>query len=165
MEPKKMGIAARSADTNWLVAQLLLIAVGETITYAALSAGLRRDVQGEARGVLQSARHIVEREERRLFDVIVDVGLKRADDLTVTRMSQRDGKHIARTSRRSLRRLATCADRANLGTDDRAQYDLTSATMGMVAHVTRPQTQKKLAAKVTPSMPTTSMLEALRESI
>jgi hypothetical protein len=163
MDTQKRGIALRSADTDWLVKRLMKVPTGETLSYDDLSKELGRNVRDEAYSCLQSARHIVERQEHRLFDVIRGVALKRVDDLGGLRIVGRDQKHIARTARRGVRRLGTCVDRDQLPNNDRQSYDLSAATLGMVAHVTRPQTQKKLAARVTASMPTTKALEALRD--
>lgn len=162
---QKRTINDRSAETSWLVKRLLALAVGESVTYKELSLGIGRDVQARGRSALHSARHIIEREEDVLFAVIPNVGLKRADDPTVLHGEERNVRHVARNSRRTVRRLGRGCNRNKLPLEDRAQYDVTIATSAMIAGALKPSVRKRLYAKVTADMPVPQLLEALKDAI
>lgn len=74
---KGHGKLAMSEDAIIIARRLRQVGVGETITYADLTALIERDVRGEARYCMTSAQRRVRREDGFLFAVVRTVGLRR----------------------------------------------------------------------------------------
>jgi|GEM_PF-3934064 len=73
---EKKPIKEVSADARLLYQRLAKMEVGDFVSYKELREIIGRDVQNEARGYLNTARLMCEREESKTFGVIINEGLK-----------------------------------------------------------------------------------------
>jgi len=109
-DKKKRGIQEMSGDTRLLYQHLVASEVGQVLSYAELGAVINRNVQGDARHILQSARNKALCDDGVVFDVVVNVGLKRLSDVEIATST---GEHhigrMRRTARRCVRQLACVA--------------------------------------------------------
>ena len=96
----------RSIDVQTLCRAMTDTQPGEILTYQQLSALIDKDIQGEARQALISARHIVERDMQIVFGTIHKEGLKRLSDTEIVMTGQQAVARIRRASHRGANRVA-----------------------------------------------------------
>lgn len=164
MGEMKRSIPELSVDTQVLMRALREVAVGETIAYADLSKLISRDVQGRARGLLNTARRRLELDEQMVFAPVIGEGLKREDDMGILAMGQRDIQHIRSTARKVTRRCAL-VDYDKLPAEAKRTHNVVLAQAGVLAYMTKAPVVKQLEKRV-PDVPSTSparVLEALKE--
>jgi hypothetical protein len=172
METVKMTATARaipelSVDTQTIERLLWDVPVGEVISYETLSKAIGRDVQRRARHILTSAVRRVQREKQMVFAAVNDVGLKRLSDSGVIGVGAQAVVEIGRKSRRTVKKLA-CAKYEALSKDEQTQHNVLVSQLGMLAHVTSANSQKKLEAKVEEAqakLPVAKMLDAIRATL
>ena len=94
-----------SIDTQVIVKLLSEMAgkEGQIITYAVMGQAVGRDLQRHDRHILESARRIVFRDHRLVFDTVVNAGLKLMTDEEVARSGERTTAHIRRSAKKQLR--------------------------------------------------------------
>jgi hypothetical protein len=106
-------IGVISVDALTLANLMSEVPVGAMITYGQLTSAIGRNVTEEARGVLDTARRKLQRDEKKVFGVIKGLGLKRLDDVETVQTGHAAISHIKRTAERSLERVM-CPDHATL---------------------------------------------------
>ena len=98
----KKTIGEAAAETRELMERLRTFKIGESIAYSELSRICGEDVQRRGRSRLNSARRIMEREDRMVFGVEKNVGLVRLADPEIVRGAASSSEHIRRTAKREL---------------------------------------------------------------
>ncbi|MHA1962750.1 MAG: hypothetical protein ACW99U_21385 [Candidatus Thorarchaeota archaeon] len=163
---RRKSIPELSVDTQVLIRRLAKVGIDETIEYKELSAEIRRDVQQEARGNLFTARHRLQVDEGMVFGAVFGVGLKRLDDTGILQTGMSDVKRIRNVSVRAGKRLSI-VDPESLNDADQREHLLLLSQFGVLAHVGKERTQRKLAEKIKPGnlMPASEMLEKIRETL
>jgi len=76
---EKKWIREASADARLMYQRLAEMDIGDFVTYEELNGIIGRDVQKEGRGFLNTARSMAEREDGKIFGVVINQGLKRLD--------------------------------------------------------------------------------------
>ena len=100
-------IGRSSIDAKALADALRKIAVGTTVDYKALTLAIGRDVTVH-RHLLESARRIVMRDDNMVFGTVLNIGLKRLDDVeTIAYVNQHRRKRIRSQAKKAFRELAT----------------------------------------------------------
>ena len=162
-ETRKRAIPELSADTIFLLKELMTAAVGETVTYEALSGVIGRDVR-EVRQRLHSAVRKARNEHGAVFEAVYNVGMKRCPDRDIIDASAAVRKRIRRAARVHLRKLAT-VDYAALDHDAKVAHCAEASILSAAAHVTDDARNRKLRARMaeTPQqLPVARSLEALK---
>jgi len=140
-------IHEKSNDTKVLEHVLGQAKVGQLVTYQELSAAIGRDVREFAYQSLFSARRALQNQQRIVFGVEANVGLKRLNDSGIVQSTEHDRKIIQRRARRTIDKLR-CAEFEKLTADEKRQHVTASAQMGAVAMFSSKNASKKIASKV-----------------
>lgn len=93
-----------SADAKVLSDLMRTMAVGSTLTYEAMSEALNRDVTAD-RGLIYTARGIVQREDRMVFDSVHKKGIKRLADTEIVSLGDRARFRVRRIARRAAQTI------------------------------------------------------------
>ena len=136
----------RSADTLLLMSALEKLDVGETMTYEDLTDVVKRSVQGSARHNLNSARKILERERRRVFGIIMGVGVKRLNDKEIAVSGVDTIKRVKRMASRGINRM-TCVIYEHLDNDSKIRFNTDASILGALAHISKGTSIKKIENK------------------
>lgn len=167
MTDERKALPELSVDTQVLIKRLSASTVGETITYEELSALIGRDVQNGARGFLATARRRLKRDERMVFAPVYKIGVKRLDDIGIVKAGQAGITHVRNHARRVTHTLLCLGNYDALPRGEQVAYNVTVAQAGMLAHITKTSTVKKIEQRV----PTTEdavpakFLEAIRDTL
>lgn len=137
-----------SADARLLYQRLAKMDVGDFVSYKELGEIIGRDVQNEARGYLNTARLMCEREENKTFGVIINEGLKCLNGSEIVNTAAFSIGHIKRTSRRSMRRLRCIEDLSALGNDEKIKLNAYASILGVMATMAKQKNIRKIEAKV-----------------
>lgn len=133
-----------SVDTRFLYDRMKKAQIGETIPYEELSDLIKRDVRHAARGHMQSARTMCERDDGIVFEAVQNVGLRRIGDSQMVDTAQSSLDHIRRTSRRIKQRLASVRDFNQLPAEKRFKHNALMSLAGAI----EAQTKHTAVAKV-----------------
>lgn len=157
-----------SIDTLALEQLLLTVAISDVIGYDRLSAAIGRDVQADARHLLRTARERVRRSQQMVFEPIVNVGLKRLDDVGIVGLGGVYRGRIRRLARRGTRKLVCVGDFAALPNELKVEHNVSMAQLGAVAHFTGESTTKKIAGGMEAShksLPLRECLDAMKVAL
>lgn len=102
-----------SPETQALSDALRAVSLGATITYAALSESIGRDVTGPARATLVSARRIVLRDFGAVFEVKRAHGLRRLKPDEAPDIGSAARRKIRRTSSRAMKSMHSVVNASN----------------------------------------------------
>lgn len=119
----------------------------DTIGYAELSAAIGgRNVQGRARGILNTARKNVERDHNLLIETVSKEGIRKSDALegTLTATIHR----IGRMSRRSSGRVVNACVNREIPNDTRVAVGVQLSLLGAIQQFTKPKAAKLIEGKV-----------------
>jgi hypothetical protein len=141
-------ISELSLDTRILVERLKALRHDEEVTYQELSELIGRSVQGEARHTLQSARRIVEREERIVTACVRNQSVKRlADAVVVTTVGVNARQGMRRKAARAIRKLVA-VDFPNLPNELKVKQNAEVSQLGALRVFAKDTAQRKIAAHV-----------------
>lgn len=142
-----------SPDTRRIADKFLSMQPGEQVTYAELNALIPgQNVQGRARGLMDTARRLVREEARIVIECVHGIGMQRLvnDDIPGT------GAHHTRAARRQCtvgsEKLA-CADFAALTSEKQSQLNAHMAIFGAIKLFTRASSFKRLEKASTDAAP------------
>lgn len=154
-----------SVDTQLLYRHLVEHEATEVpITYEELSELIGRDVQREARHLLQSARRRALKRDRIVFGTVTGVGLRRLSDEEVAATGESFLKRIRRTARRASETVTCVQDFEKLPADAKAKHNATLSLAGVLRHFTQPRRVLQLEEKVLDSshaLPTAETIKLL----
>lgn len=164
MATKSACIQEMHSDTRLLIAQLQKVTEGEIVTYEALSQMIGRDVRKSAYGCLGTAKKVLQRDYGIIFGVVVNEGLKRLPPALVVADSERAVKHIRKTARAGVQKLAT-VDLSRLTPEEKTNFNVRASHLGVFVAMTESNAVKKLeseVAKAQQSLPLAKTLEAFK---
>ena len=162
---KKRIIGEASIDSRMLYQRLAEMDVGEFISYSDLSAIIGRDVQGEARNCLNTARFICERENDKTFGVVRNEGLKCLSSSEVVLTALSSVEHIRRTSRRQIKRMRCVKDYDGLAPEEKIKFNTYTSILAVMTTMTKGSNIRKIEAKVEETqdqLPYAKALEAFK---
>ncbi len=165
MNEKSKPVREASVDARLLYQRLAKMNVGDFVSYKELGEIVGRDVQNEARGYLNTARLMCEREESKTFGVIINEGLKCLDGSEIVNTAAFSISHIKRTSQRSMRRLRCIEDLSALGNDEKIKLNAYASILGVMAAMAKQKNIRKIEAKVQETqeqLPYAKALEAFK---
>ena len=123
----------RKFETETIVKHLLNAKVGDEITYAELSRLTGMKITSTS-GVLQSAKRIVLNEDRRVFDSVRGIGIRRMADEEIA-TSDRDLRKSRRHAKRSLKKLACVENFTSMSNHAQISHVIKSSFFGAVAYM------------------------------
>jgi len=132
------GMSQKSDDARFLIQELKKIDIGETVGYEALAKAIGRSRE-ELSSPLQTARRALLEDDRRVFDTVRNVGLKRMSDVDIVGTSAATASRIRRAARRGAMTLAAVSDFSALSRENQMRH---SAAMSMLAAVAEMSTEK-----------------------
>lgn len=145
---QKRSVPELSLDTQTLEKILSAAAIGDLVTYSALSAAIGRDVQREARGNLATARQRLHAGRQMVFGAVTNIGLKRLDDEGKIAAAQGHTRRGRSQYRRAIKTVAAVDNFDALTNDQKLQHSLVAATAGAVLHFTTPARARRLEAAI-----------------
>jgi len=151
----------KSSDTKILESLLSEVAVGQTVTYDAMSKAIGRNVREHALGALGTARQGVLREKGIVFGVEKNVGFTRLDDVGIVKTMESDRRRMQRVAKRSLRKLEVVKFN-DLPDEHKRSHIVASAQMGTIAMFASKSARNKIESKVTPSSAALPIGETLK---
>jgi len=134
-------------DAAILLSRLMKADPGQVIEYAELTALIGRNVQAEARYIMESARRHA-RKERIYFGVVTNVGLKRLDDSGKVKAGAGMINKIRRTSRRAAKTLAAVEDFATLPNELKVAHNTALSVYGIITQATGRKMQQRISERV-----------------
>lgn len=162
---EKRTIAEISIDSRILYDRLSKMDIGESISYAELSALIGKDVQREARGNLNTARNQARREHGMVFGAIIGVGLKRLKDEEIVGEGLKTVKAIGRASRRAMGKLVCVQDFDAMPTQAQTKHNTMLSILGVMNAMARPKRIFQIEASVEAAqkkLPIKQTLEAFK---
>lgn len=138
-----MATAFVKSDDTLIVEQKLRdCAIGEIVTYQALSAAISRDIRSEAYSSLTSARRCCERDGI-VFDVVINEGLRRLSDEEIVSTADAAMLKQRRISQRYRKRLEQ-VDIGKLSTEAKRELVARSAQLSAVELFASKKANRKL---------------------
>jgi hypothetical protein len=147
MSEEKRSIPERSAETWAAVSLLRTIPELGIVTYEQLAASIGCDPQREGRHHVVRAAEILAREDAIEFAPVVNVGMKRADDLLKVSLGRFRLRKAARQARRSRRALAAVEKWDALPDDKKREHNILAAQAGAIQAMASVRTERLLAGK------------------
>ena len=132
-----------SADSKTLASVLREVAKKDTISYAALSRAIGRDVRTECAGALRSARMLVQRENRMVFDSVRGVGLMRLADSAIVDLADKARDKVRKHARRTAKKLV-CVDFDDLPNDKKIKHNAALSMFGVLSEISTDKSMKRL---------------------
>lgn len=146
LNPKKPMFAV-SADAKTIAHVLRGAAVGQVVSYVELSRTIARNVCKEGRPAMDSARALVQREDRMIFDPVRGEGLKRLADNDIIDLGDKAREHVRRSSRRIVKKLV-CVNYDTLSKEKQVQHNTALSMFGVFCELTTDQSAKRLTSSV-----------------
>lgn len=143
----KKPVFVVSVDAKTLAHVLRQVPVGEVITYATLTKAIARDVCADGRGAMTTARAMVQREDRMIFDTVYKQGLKRLANEEIVGLGDRARDHVRRASRKIIKKLV-CADYDALSREKKTQHNTSLSMFGVFCELATDKSTKRLSACV-----------------
>lgn len=154
-------IAQTSIDAQMLYERIVQLNVGESISYAELSALVGRNVQDEGHGVLATARRMAEREEI-VFGTVMGQGIRRLSDPEIVDTGDHAIARVRRAAKRGANTVTAVADFDALPNEKKIKHNTLLSLLGTVTAFMRPATAKKIATSVAQNSGKLSVGDTLR---
>ena len=134
-----------SAETAILRDALLAAPIGDVVTFDELAEAIGRNVRTAARGKLESARRVCERDHNAVFETVRGVGLRRIPATEAAGLGAGARKSITRTAKRGLRRMEACTAGANsLPPSVQVAVAREASALGLMAHLAQDDAVKAM---------------------
>ena len=137
-----------SSVSETLVVELRKVQPGEIVTYSQLIAAVGKDIRGEHRGYLQTARNILLREDSAVFSAVSGYGLKRLEDHEIPKIGVSAIRQINRKATRSLKQLSCVRNYNNLEKDEKVTFNATTSLLGMLRESSKSKKLQQIAGEV-----------------
>lgn len=147
MELSKKPIFAASADAKTIAHVLRQVAVGNVVSYADLSRAISRNVCTDGRPAMDSARGIVQREDRMIFDSVRGEGLKRLADDEIVSLGDKARDHVRRSSRKVVKKLV-CVNYETLSKEKQVKHNTALSMFGVFCELATDKSSKRLSSSV-----------------
>lgn len=151
-----------SIDTRVVYDRLKAAAVGEVVSFNALSEALGRKVEGDCSNVQSALRRLINIDGV-VFDNVRGTGYKRLNDIEIVGTAEREREALRRQAKKAVRRL-TCVQHFDaLPNDIKIKHNAAVSGFGAIAAMMTPGSMKKLEAsveKASQQLPLAKTLEA-----
>lgn len=152
-------------ETTLAATELRKLEVGDLCPYTRLREVIGKDPQQEGYAFVASARRKIERELECVLEAIPNVGIKRLASREVLNRGGKDLRHIRVTTRRAMKRQTTLVpvERSNgLSNEEKLAFHTNLSMLGILHHVGKPSSRKKISAAVDTACKTLPVTETLR---
>lgn len=143
----KNPLFAASADAKTLAHVMRSASVGDVVTYATLSAAIARNVCRDARAAMGTARTILQREDRMIFDAVRGEGLKRLADEEIVSLGDRARDHVRRSSRKVIKKMV-CVNYDALSKEKQVKHNTSLSMFGVFCELATEKSTKRLSSSV-----------------
>jgi hypothetical protein len=145
---KERSIPELSIDTQTIEKMLAEAAVGDIVTYEAMTKAIGRDTQHESRGNVATARHRLHQSRQMVFGAVTNVGLKRLDDAGKIAAAQGHTRRGRSQYRRAIRTVSAVDNFDALPNEQKLRHSLVAAQAGVILNLTTPARTRKLEAAI-----------------
>lgn len=135
-----------SADSKTLASVLREVGKDDTISYEALSRAIGRNVRSECAGALHSARLLVQREDRMVFDSVRGVGLMRLADSAIVDLADKARDKVRKHAKRTAKKLV-CVDFDALPNDKKIKHNAALSMFGVMSEIATDKSMKRLVSQ------------------
>jgi hypothetical protein len=143
----KRSIPELSIDTQTIERLLITSAIGEVISYDAMTSAIGRDVR-DARHLIASACRRLLREQHMVFAAVVNVGLKRLDDAGKIGAGQWHLQRVRRQAKFAVDKTTAVEDFDALPNALKVEHNVVLAQAGVLKHFTSRKTAKRIGEGV-----------------
>lgn len=153
-----------SIDTRLICDRLKQAAVGEVISFKALSEALGRKVEGADSSVQSAVRNLLS-VDGVVFENVRGVGYQRLTDVEIVKSSEGMRERLRRGARRMVKKLTCVQDFAALSNDMKIKHNAAVSGFGAIAAMLTPGRMKKLedsVEKASAQLPLAKTLEAFK---
>lgn len=137
---------AASADAKTLADLMRSVAVGDMLSYDSMSDAIGRDVTAE-RSVIYTARSIVQREDRIVFDTICKQGLKRLADDEIVSLGDRARSRVRKIAKRTTQSIA-CVNYDEMSRESQVKHNTALSMFGVMLELATNKSFVKLEKHV-----------------
>ena len=137
-----------SIDSKMLYDRLIKAEVGAVIPYRELTEVISRDVQGPARGNMNTARHRALRHNGMVFEAVWKVGLKRLNETEVVAVGEARLGRIRRVARRGLEKLGSVQKFDALPEAAKVKHNAAVSILGAFRLMSAPDKMKKFEQEI-----------------
>ena len=134
-------------DAAIILARLKSAKPGDVISYNEMSELIGRNVQKEARYIMETARRHAKK-DRIYFGVVTNEGLQRLDDSGKVKAGSGMLGKIRRTSRRAAQTLAAVENFSELPNELKIAHNTALSVYGIITQATSRRVQEKISARV-----------------
>lgn len=135
-------------DTQTIERLLIAAEIGAIVTYTTLSAAIGRDVQRDARHITLTARRRLLRSDHMVFEPVIDVGLKRLDDIGIVGLGPSIVGRLRRMSKRGAEKLTAVRDFDALPNAAKVDHNVRLAQLGAIGHLSGARATRQLVGRV-----------------
>ncbi len=147
MNEKRKRIPSISIESQELIRRLERAQLGEIVAYDELSQLAMGSVQHEKRFALKTAEEHLLSEKNWVFEAVVNVGVKRLNDVEIVKTGEAAIAKTHRASRRALKKLS-CVDFDKLPKNQQIDHNVRFSILGALDHITKPKQVKQIEAAV-----------------
>lgn len=145
---KRMTIPEVGIETGLIYERIKESSVGEVVTYRELSELIDRDVQYEARSCLYTAQKRAMREDRMVFEVVRNVGIKRLDDSGIVGTGAVSIKRMRRAAHTGIKKLSCIENYDSLSDEEKTRHNTDMSILGAFKMIAKPSNIKRVESKV-----------------
>lgn len=153
-----------STEARTLASVLRECAPGDVVSYVRLSESIGRDVRSTAAQALQTARRIVMREHRMVFDAVRGNGLMRLTDDKIVGLADRTRAHIRRSARKTAVAM-TCVDYDAMSRESQVKHNASLSLLGAIAELSSEKAAARIESKVAESQAQLPAAKAALEAL
>lgn len=124
-----------SADARLLYRRLREVAVGDSVSYAAMSVLTGRAIDGSSHALRSALRQLLS-DDQMVFAAVRGEGFKRLSDAEIVANGGHDVDRLGRLSRRSIRKITAIADFTALSPHQQIEHTARLSVMTLVGAAT-----------------------------
>ena len=158
----KKPIGEASADSIQIEAVLRAVTVGETVSYEVINAAIGRDVQGEARGNLATARRRLLREHL-VFGCDPGFGIKRLSDVAIVGLGDNIVQRVGRAAKKGVHTVLSVENWDALPEHLKGRHNSVAIILGAQAALAGTKSKNRILKKIEAAKPLT--LEDVRATM
>lgn len=145
MATKKPNFVA-SSDAKVLADLLRNAEVGQVVTYEEMSEAIGREVTQD-RSAIYTARAIVQREDRMIFDCVMKVGVKRLADADIVNLGDRARARVRKIAS-SVTKAITCVNYDSMSRESQVKHNTALSMFGVFSELSANKSFIKLQSHV-----------------
>lgn len=152
-----------SIDTRLIYERMKQAAVGEVISFRALSEVIGNKVEGDNPSIQSALRKLLG--EEIVFENVRGVGYKRLNDVEIVQTYERDRVSIQRKARKAVKRLTCVQDFEALPNELKVRHNAAVSGFAAIANMLKTGSMKKLETAVEHAreqLPLAKTLEAFK---